>query len=149
MSRRSDKFDNPTLELFQAFGVDMERMTLAQSREILDNLESWYDKYLPTDGALMVAQERARQMYTEGYTLEHDESHEPMIVRGSPTSHIPPLVRAAISYLAPSVAVSMWPWPWRSFKSIERTGDTRNLEKAAALAAAEIDRVRRVNGDDS
>jgi hypothetical protein len=82
-----------------------------------------------TDGANLIAAERQRQIQVEGWTPEHDDKHRP----GE-------LAAAAVSYIFP--ADSAWYWPWdEPFKLSD--DPIRNLVKAGALIAAEIDRLTR------
>lgn len=85
------------------------------------------------DGVSLIAAERRRQIDIEGWASEHDDGHIP----GA-------LVDAAACYLdvpymdASSYTPSRWPWEPDSWKP---AGDpVRNLVKAGALIAAEIDR---------
>lgn len=96
-------------------------------------------------GALRIAEERKRQLSEEGWSIRRDvDVHQ----RGQ-------LVAAAICYayqayaqaaVAPDIAPRMevppdrWPWDdvwWKPSKD-----PVRNLEKAGALIAAEIDRLQ-------
>lgn len=87
----------------------------------------------PTDGATRIAAERVRQVEVEGWTAEHDaEEH----AGGD-------LVEAAIAYLEnsdPREVPDCWPWDASWWKPSEED-PIRNLEKAGALIAAEIDRL--------
>ena len=87
-------------------------------------------------------------MSAEGWTPKHDDKH-----RGKQ------LARAAASYLAthaepdvdhprtPALNAPCWNWPW-SRKWWKPTADpVRNLAKAGALIAAEIDRLLRKQSD--
>jgi len=90
------------------------------------------------DGAAMIAAERQRQIAEEGWTAEHDDKH----VRGE-------LIQAAVSYLLdhPEAYASEcgdeppdhWPWDASWWKPSD--DPIRNLVKAGALIAAEIDRL--------
>jgi len=92
---------------------------------------------VPT-GADMITAERSRQITVEGWTAEHDDGHPGQ-----------PLIRAAIVYAnsaraAPRFAVAwdaLWPWDWKWYKP--SADPIRNLVKAGALIAAEIDRLNR------
>jgi len=81
--------------------------------------------------------ERNRQMVIEGHTSEHDDRE----------SEYRPLLLAAEAYMCtvldpdePLTAFEIWPWDFEDFKP---TDDRRNLVKAGALIAAEIDRLDR------
>lgn len=81
--------------------------------------------------------ERRRQIEVEGWTPEHDDSH--------PDDQ---LARAAICYAAPQWLrefcevndIIIWPWSSSWWKPKDRR---RDLIRAAALIAAEIERLDR------
>lgn len=91
------------------------------------------------DGSQLIAQERQRQIQAEVFTAEHDDMHD---------AH--QLVSAAAVYMleavynGPAVAgtwyAKFWPWDatWYKPKST-----VRDLVRAGALIAAEIDRLQR------
>ena len=94
-----------------------------------------------TGGAALIAAERRRQRDGEGYTAEHDAGH----VHGE-------FARAAAVYAIHDVpdswsvrtaAESCWPSFWQ-FKP--DADPVRNLTKAGALIAAEIDRLLAAEG---
>lgn len=93
-------------------------------------------------GAELIAAERDRQVSAEGWTPEHDDQH----TRGE-------LAKAAGVYAMPfngSWKLANWPWP-DGLKPAPPTTEARirELEKAGALIAAEIDRLkRRADADD-
>ena len=95
------------------------------------------------NGAELIAAERQRQIDVEGWTPEHDEEHT-----------IAQLSLAGLSYV--SLAASQvrlndmcvshgfpmyWPWDRAWWKP--SPDPIRNLVKAGALIAAEIDRLQR------
>lgn len=85
-----------------------------------------------TTGAELIAAERQRQIDVEGYTPAMDASH----YRGNQ------LIRAALTYLNTDLdRMLYWPWPPSTFKPT-RNDRVRELVKAAALIAAEIDRLQ-------
>jgi hypothetical protein len=89
-------------------------------------------------GAALIAAERQRQIDVEGWTPEHDTEHD---------DH--DLVFAAACYVTPDYARFLtnsgipadWPWEPSAWKP---TPDdrVRELVKAGALIAAEIDRLQ-------
>ena len=87
-------------------------------------------------GVDLIAAERRRQVEVEGWTPEHDADH----CDGE-------LVQAAVAYAAATddhqgdTAGDFWPWDLASWKPSD--DKVRNLVKAGALIAAEIDRQRR------
>lgn len=94
-------------------------------------------------GVERIAAERQRQIDVEGYAPAHDAAH---------TSA--ELARAAASYVAAAVT-AIWTgfqrrrplekgplaWPWEPAAWNPAPDPIRNLEKAGALCAAEIDRL--------
>lgn len=93
-----------------------------------------------SDGAKMIANERERQIAQEGWTAEHDEGH----ATGE-------LIEAAECYLRTDhysaeqsrrAAPVNWPWESTAWKPTTRV---RDLVKAGALIAAEIDRLLRTD----
>lgn len=94
-----------------------------------------------TRGSLLIVAERYRQITVESYTPEHDDEHD----KGE-------LVWAARAYAA---AYNLpffhpedvgWPWDRASWKLTD--DPIRNLVKAGALIAAEIDRLLRKEDDE-
>lgn len=103
-------------------------------------------------GAELIAAERQRQIEVEGWTREHDDEHD-----------LGELAWAAATYALPSseicVPISMegdtktidlvlWLWPSEWGRKQYKPSDERikNLMKAGALIAAEIDRIQRIAG---
>jgi hypothetical protein len=109
----------------------------------------------PATGIDRIVAERQRQLSEEGYTASHDEMHR-----------YDELAWAAVCYAAPKRVyvqiehighsqkrfVFSDPWPW-NFEDDKRVPEPnlddriRQLEKAGALIAAEIDRLLCVRGD--
>lgn len=91
------------------------------------------------DGAALIAAERRRQVDAEGWTVDHDDTHR--------TGE---LAKAAACYASEAWMPLTeshrnpppdWPWERRWWKP---TGDPiRDLVKAGALIAADIDRRQR------
>jgi|SRR5665213_3084850 len=110
------------------------------------NADPWSDAdcwcMTRTPGAEQIAAERQRQIDVEGYTSEHDAEY-----------HRSELGIAALCYLVCALAgslhlednISALPapneWPWDDALWKPSTDPIRNLEKAGALIAAEIDRL--------
>lgn len=99
-------------------------------------------------GIERIANERLRQIGYEGWTPEHDDEHED----GS-------LAAAAACYVSFSTAsedvrghlrqngMAAWPWErnwWKPSPGDSPSDRIRELEKAGALIAAEIDRLQRL-----
>lgn len=83
---------------------------------------------LAATGAELIAAERQRQIDAEGWSQKHDDDHD----QGE-------MADAAACYALGSP--DFWPWEWKWWK---QSGDRkRDLVKAGALIAAEIDRLQR------
>lgn len=87
---------------------------------------------LPDPGVAAIAEERDRQIRIEGFGPDRDDAYE----NGE-------LAAAAACYATGSD--EGWPWPKEWWKP--STDPRRNLEKAGALIAAEIDRIDRKERD--
>ena len=92
-------------------------------------------------GVELIHAERQRQITSEGWTAAHDDEH----AEGD-------LIRAAICYADNArpwkyrfgvARITVWPWDIKWMKLTG--GPIRNLVKAGALIAAEIDRIQRIN----
>jgi hypothetical protein len=104
----------------------------------------------PLSGVDMIAAERARQVSEEGWTPEHDDQHEGgEIARAAAcyayVASCTDLVREvdALSKDGASDIVMIrrsWSWDWKFWKPKDRI---RDLVRAGALCAAEIDRLLR------
>jgi len=104
-----------------------------------------------SEGLDRIRAERARQMNEEGWTAEHDDGHTEGELASAALCYIVAYRDAAYDYVvnktydpelhpAQKVCEDYWPWDdgaWRP------TGGLRDLEKAGALIAAEIDRLLR------
>lgn len=88
-------------------------------------------------GAELIQKERERQITEEGWTPEHDDQHD-----------LGQILAAAICYAHNAGDYKMAPprqWPWDE-SWWKPTGKTiRDLTKAGALIAAEIDRLLRAD----
>lgn len=82
---------------------------------------------IPVKGTTAITAERMRQVAVEGWTPEHDAAH----AKGE-------LARAAACYALGKRPPGLWPWEDKWWKPSDQK---RNLEKAGALIAAEIDRL--------
>lgn len=101
-------------------------------------------------GAALIMAERLRQVVSEGWTPEHDRQHDGEALVAAAVCYLTapsesPLVRNAVLVShGPTAgepwAPSQWPWHARFWKP---TPDDRirELVKAGALIAAEIDRL--------
>lgn len=99
-------------------------------------------------GIERIAKERQRQMDVEGWTPEHDDQYKrgELIAAAECYTHFAERVRGAKSMVNKLVLVHSgtpknWPWDKKWWKPSD--DPTRNLVKAGALIAAEIDRLER------
>lgn len=90
-------------------------------------------------GAYLIHQERLRQQQVEGWTPEHDDQH----VGGELAAAADAYIFAALALVAgkPIDKTVLWPWADDWWKPSD--DPIRNLVKAGALIAAEIDRLQR------
>lgn len=86
-----------------------------------------------SDGVALIAAERRRHPDEEGWTPEHDDAHD-----GGEMAHAGAFYALATAELRERIG---WPWEMSWFKSTNRI---RDLTKAGALIAAEIDRLLRL-----
>lgn len=88
-------------------------------------------------GIELIAAERARQITTEGFTAAHDAMH----ARGELHDAAASYMLAAINCGHPAMQIPPREWPWAPSWWKPAPDPVRNLVKAAALLAAEIDRL--------
>lgn len=88
----------------------------------------------PMSGMEIIAAERRRQVEREGWTPDHDDEHG----RGE-------LAQAAAFYSSPAHVRDDGLWPWeRQWMKPTPSDRMRELAKAGALIAAEMDRLLRL-----
>ncbi len=98
----------------------------------------------PKDGTTLIAAERQRQVTQEDWSPEHDDAHrygELVTAAMCYAIHASHQTRGAMSSEQELVIKSRWPWERRWWKPSD--DPIRNLVKAGALIAAEIDRLKR------
>lgn len=124
----------------ESYHVDSE-LGLYLLAESIRALQSPPAPPVATSGVSLIATERARQVSVEGWTPEHDDEHD-----GSE------LLDAASCYLADPDSFERynvphdWPWDDAAWKPTPNDR-VRELVKAGALIAAEIDRLLRARGE--
>lgn len=94
-------------------------------------------------GIELIAEERKRQIEEEGFTAEHDNSHTEGALADAGVCYAQ--ARHYEDWRARSIGEVPRKWPW-SLKWWKPTTYLRNLVKAGALIAAEIDRLQRLVG---
>jgi hypothetical protein len=92
-------------------------------------------------GARLIAEERLRQKSEEGWTPEHDDEHDKGELAAAARAYLyqaNAICEASTTYDDPPIA-----WPWHASWWKPSDDPIRNLVKAGALIAAEIDRLQR------
>lgn len=89
-------------------------------------------------GAELITDERNRQITYEGYTSPHDDAHHNGELRDAAICYIEGSPQTQPPFSVPRT----WPWSAHSWKP-SPDDRIRDLVKAGALIAAEIDRVQR------
>lgn len=95
-------------------------------------------------GVELIKRERARQMSEEGWTPKHDDRHKhgEMAFAGAAYARVSGQIAIhGANKVALSAEPLAWPWGEKWWKPSE--DQVRNLVKAGALIAAEIDRLQR------
>lgn len=88
------------------------------------------------NGVALIAAERQRQIESEGWTPEHDDEHGDGEIAAAAACYASPAWSRMRSHQPPL----LWPWDEQWWKPGDRI---RELVKAGALIAAEIDRLQR------
>ena len=97
-------------------------------------------------GVEIIAAERKRHTEVEGWTAEHDDQHSAGEIAMAAVVYAMPPKERDNEILRQNFAELLWPWEWHWFKPSKRktvSGRIRELAKAGALMAAEIDRLQR------
>ena len=96
-------------------------------------------------GVTRIAAERQRQVAKEGWTPEHDDGHHTgaLALAGMCYAKLAYLQASGIADDMAADAILDNEWPWRDASWKPSPDPIRNLEKAGALIAAEIDRLLR------
>ncbi len=95
-----------------------------------------------SEGAKRIAAERQRQIEFERWTPEHDDAHGGAELALAAACYALPSRFRRIQVWDRSLISELWPWTLMWWKpSSDRI---RELEKAGALCAAEIDRLLRL-----
>lgn len=103
-------------------------------------------------GIELIAAERQRQIDEEGYTPEHDREHDQHeLARAGAMYALPGSFRSLSlqsNFRYTTIMSQCWPgnWPWPTRRTVgasaAKQARIRELAKAGALIAAEIDRLR-------
>lgn len=97
-------------------------------------------------GARLILEERVRQVTREGWTPEHDDEHDSCELVVAAVEYVQHAMGQVDEMFALPDTGEAFPWDARWWKPAD--DPVRNLVKAGALIAAEIDRLlRRSPGD--
>jgi len=91
-------------------------------------------------GIERIANERQRQIDAEGWTPEHDDQYQNNELECAAECYLWAAYEAKIDEVS---SLSPPDWPWHASWWKPSDDPIRNLEKAGALIAAEIDRLER------
>jgi len=97
-------------------------------------------------GVELIAAERARQTSQEGWTPEHDDEHakSELVDAAGCYAEAAIVLQNGMSIDVVLETPELWPWAFEWWKP--SADPVRNLVKAGALIAAEIDRIQRAKG---
>lgn len=111
--------------------ITAQSSTIASAREVIE----------PSPGVVAIAAERRRQIEVEGWTPEHDDTHRDGEMAVAGACYALNTMNDCDGPQTRFVGAELWPWLDDWWKP---SGDRiRDLEKAGALIAAEIDRLTR------
>ena len=95
-----------------------------------------------SEGARRIAAERQRQIEVEDWDSEHDDAHRDGMLSSAAAAYaLMPRIRNIVVWDRP-LWLRLWPWGESWWKPSDDR--IRELEKAGALCAAEIDRLLRL-----
>ncbi len=94
-------------------------------------------------GVALIALERQRQVKIEGWTPEHDDKHTDMELGKAAESYLCAVITPDEEGDENGKSRPAWDWPWHKNWWKPSDDPIRNLVKAGALIAAEIDRLQR------
>lgn len=97
-------------------------------------------------GVELIAAERERQVSVEGWTPEHDDTHHDASLTRAGMSYTYSARRQILGATKEFGLLKPWQslWPWHDEWWKPSADPIRNLVKAGALIAAEIDRLQRL-----
>lgn len=98
-------------------------------------------------GTELITEERQRQISQEGWTAEHDDAHWKEDLALAAACYVLPHNQRASATPPRDNVPKYWPWSrdwWKPARYITPELRVRELVKAGALIAAEIDRLQRL-----
>ncbi|WP_018703557.1 hypothetical protein [Anaeromusa acidaminophila] len=94
------------------------------------------------NGADLITAERRRQVEKEGWSAEHDGEHEPDTLAYAALCYLLPAAVRKFELASKSFFEWFWPFEMKYWKPTPEDR-VKELVKAGALIAAEIDRIQR------
>lgn len=91
-------------------------------------------------GADLIRAERQRQIEEEGWSAEHDAEHDDQSLAWAARCYIDAATIPADQWRSIRVPPLNWPWRVEDWKPTRGEDTVRDLVRAGALIAAEIDR---------
>ena len=95
------------------------------------------------NGIELIAQERQRQIEAEGWTPEHDDEHDAGQLAAAARCYTKTAQLQVCRLVSRQPGRPEFTWPWDDEAWKPSPDAIRNLVKAGALIAAEIDRLQR------
>lgn len=99
------------------------------------------------NGIELIAEERKRQVEVEFWSAEHDDEHGDSQMADAAMCYIARAINNVSEFTHPLTQPHAWPWDAEWWKPSDNP--VRNLVKAEALIAAEIDRLQRKQDKES
>lgn len=100
-------------------------------------------------GADLIAAERQRQVEEEGYDPDHDATHDDQGLAWAARCYIDAATIPADQWEDITTPPLNWPWYPEDWKPTRGVDTVRDLVRAGALIAAEIDRLNRLEVTDA
>lgn len=111
---------------------------------------TWLEVYRKDRGIKLIAEERRRQVREEGWSSSHDDCHaDGELARAAAAYALPEQMRAEPTRMGDGTnfevigPLARLLWPWDDYYKPSPDNRVRELVKAGALIAAEIDRLQR------
>lgn len=104
-----------------------------------------YNNHKMKTGTELIAEERARQISGEGWLAEHDDTHDRAEMNNAARAYaeVAAFQARGGKNVNKECPPNGWPWSIEWYKPADEP--IRNLVKAGALIAAEIDRLQRAS----
>lgn len=152
----SEQVRNLRANIAAARAVGKQRLVLSHALEEAEQLANWMERECHractsrrSQGAEDIAAERLRQINEEHWNPEHDDDHDDYQLSRAAMAYVEhareqgPRPRKVAEHIVALIVGRWWPWDMEWWKPRD---PRRNLVRAGALIAAEIDRLQRMQG---